>query len=160
MNHPLAALTDQFLKERLYLKKVSDRTLVWYRVAFTNYQRLVPDATASLPSKLKMQQFVVALRDRGIRPVTCNTYIGAMNAFCAWLYREGHANERVKMPKLRLGHRLLTLLDDTQMRVLISYRPKTYRQSRIHLATLLSLDTGLRISECSTAVGPTSTLTT
>lgn len=36
MNHPLATLTGQFLKERLYLKNVSDRTLVWYRVAFTN----------------------------------------------------------------------------------------------------------------------------
>ena len=31
MNHPLAALFDQFLKERLYMKNVTDRTLVCCR---------------------------------------------------------------------------------------------------------------------------------
>jgi integrase/recombinase XerD len=120
---------------------------VWYRVAFANYQRLFPDAAASLPTKATMQQFVLALRERGIKPVTCNTYIGAMNAFCAWLQQEGHAKERVKLPKLRVERRLLTLLDDTQLRALIGYRPKTFRQARVHLAAVLILDTGLRISE-------------
>ena len=62
-----------------------------------------------------------------IRPVTCNTYIGAMNAFCVWLHEEGHAAERVKLPKLRVERRILALLDDTQMRVLIGYKPKTFR---------------------------------
>jgi site-specific recombinase XerC len=64
---------------------------VWYRVAFKNFRAVVPDALSTLPTKVAMQQFVVALRERGIKPVTCNTYIGAMNAFCAWLHQEGHA---------------------------------------------------------------------
>ena len=46
--------------------------------------------------------------------------------------------------KLRVERRLLTLLDDAQMRVLIGYKPKTFRQARVHLAALLILDTGLR----------------
>ena len=33
------------------------------------------------------------------------------------------------------------------MRALIGYKPKTFRQTRVHLAALLILDTGLRISE-------------
>jgi hypothetical protein len=37
VNHPPATLFDQFLKERLYLKNVTSRTLVWYRVAFNSY---------------------------------------------------------------------------------------------------------------------------
>jgi len=147
VNHPLATLTDQFLKERRFLHNVTESTLVWYRVAFTNYRSLVPEASSSLPTKATMQQFVVALRERGIKPVTCNTYVGAMNAFCAWLHEEGHTRERVKLPKLRVERRLLTLLDDTQIRALIGYRPKTLRQARVHLAALLILDTGLRVSE-------------
>jgi integrase/recombinase XerD len=147
VNHPLAALCDQFLKERRFLKNVTEPTLVWYRVAFRNYQHLVPADAAPLPTKATLQQFVVALRERGICPVTCNTYIGAMNAFCAWLHAEGHARERVKLTKLRVERRLLTLLDDAQMRVLIGFKPKTFRQARVHLAALLILDTGLRISE-------------
>ena len=147
MNHPLAPLFVQFLKERTYLKNVTDRTLVWYRVAFNNYAAVTAHDAAVLPSKVTLQHFVVSLRERGIKPVTCNTYVGAMNAFCGWLHEEGHARERVKLPKLRVERRLLTLLDDAQMRVLIGHKPKTFRQARVHLAVLLILDTGLRISE-------------
>jgi site-specific recombinase XerD len=130
VNHPLAALCDQFLKERRFLKNVTEPTLVWYRVAFRNYQQLVAADAAPLPTKATLQQFVVALRERGIRTVTCNTYIGAMNAFCAWLHAEGHARERVKLAKLRVERRLLTLVDDAQMRALIGFKPKTFRQAR------------------------------
>ena len=31
MNHPLASLIEQFLKERRFLKNVTEATLVWYR---------------------------------------------------------------------------------------------------------------------------------
>ena len=37
MNHPLATLFEQFLKERTYLKNVTRSSLVWYQVAFRNY---------------------------------------------------------------------------------------------------------------------------
>jgi site-specific recombinase XerC len=109
MNHPLAHHFDQFLKERRFLKNVTDATLVWYRVAFANCTSVIAvDPAAPLPRKATMQEFVVRLRERGIRPVTCNTYIGAMNAFCRWLHDEGHARLRVKVAKLRVERRLLT----------------------------------------------------
>jgi integrase/recombinase XerD len=146
MNHPLSEFTDQFLRERLYLKNVSDRTLVWYRVAFGSYCRLLTDH-ATLPTRATLQEFVVRLRERGVRPVTCNTYVAAMNAFCAWLHQEGHASERVKLAKLRVDRRMLTLLDDSQMRALITYKPRGFGQVRVQLAAVLILDTGLRISE-------------
>jgi integrase/recombinase XerD len=147
MNHPLATPFDQFLTERRYLQNVTDRTLVWYQVAFKNYQRAVPVDAPLLPSKTSLQQFVISLRERGVRPVTINTYVAAMNAFCLWLHEEGHAPERVKLAKLRVEKRVLTLLNDAQMRALIGFRPKTLQQSRTHLAVLLILDTGLRVSE-------------
>jgi integrase/recombinase XerD len=146
VNNPLAALFDQFLKERRYLKNVTPSTLVWYQVAFKNYRSIVQDDGA-LPTKAALQQLVVVLRDRGIRAVTVNTYLGAMNAFCAWLHQEGHLAASVKLSKLRVETRVLTLLDDSQMRTLIRFRPRTFRQARVHLAACLILDTGLRISE-------------
>jgi integrase/recombinase XerD len=147
MNNPLARLFDQFLTERRYLRNVTDKTLVWYQVAFKSYQRAVPIDAPPVPSKASLQQFVVSLRQRGVRPVTINTYVTAMNAFCLWLQQEGHAAERVKLAKLRVEKRVLTLLNDVQMRALIGFRPKTFQQSRTHLAVLLILDTGLRVSE-------------
>jgi integrase len=79
--------------------------------------------------------------------VTVNTYIGAMNAFCVWLHAEGHVVEPIKLAKLRVERRMLSILDDTQMRVLIGYKPTSLGQRRVHLAALLALDTGLRVSE-------------
>ena len=97
MNNPLATLTDQFLKERTYLKNVTPATLVWYRVAFKSYRGSFPDDTAPVPTKAALQDFVVKQRERGLRPVTVNTYIGAMNAFCVWLHAEGHVAEPIKL---------------------------------------------------------------
>lgn len=145
MNHPQAALFEPFLRKRTYLKNVTPRTLVWYQVAYKNYGAVHP--ADALPSRASLQAFVISLRERRIPPVTCHTYIGAMNAYCVWLKEEGRLREPVKLRKLRVEKRVLDLLTEPQMRHLIGYKPKTYRETRLHLAVLLILDTGLRISE-------------
>lgn len=149
VNNPPAttSLFEQFLKERAYLKNVTPRTLVWYRTAFKNYQAAAGAIDVLLPTKATMHEFVIALRDRGVRPVTCNTNIAALNAFCLWLHQEGHSDERLRLAKLRVERRVLQLLDEAQMRALIHFKPHTYRQWRTHTVVLLILDTGLRISE-------------
>jgi site-specific recombinase XerD len=146
MNNPLAALCEQFLKERTY-RNVTHPTIVWYQVAFKNYSATIADDRSPLPTKTSLQNFVVRQRERGVRPITCNTYIGAMNAFCVWLHEEGYLAEPLKLPKLRVEHRVLELLTETQMKALIAYKPKSLGQWRVHLAVLLILDIGLRISE-------------
>ena len=107
MNNPLATLTEQFLKERTYLQNVTPATVVWYRTAFKSYRASFEDDTAPVPTKAVLQSFVIKQRELGLRPVTVNTYIGAMNAFCAWLHEEGHVAERVKLrsygPATRFG---------------------------------------------------------
>ncbi len=147
MNNPLAARFDQFLKERTYLRNVTPRTLVWYRIAFKNYVDALGPASASLPTKSTLEQFVIAQRERGLRPVTCNTSIAAMNAFCRWLHEERELAEPLKLKKLRVEQRALPLLNDAQLRQLLTFKPSTFRQARTHLAVATVLDTGLRISE-------------
>ena len=39
------------------------------------------------------QPVEIAQRERGLRPVTCNTYIAAINAFCRWLHEEHDIHE-------------------------------------------------------------------
>jgi hypothetical protein len=101
LHDPLAALFDQFIKERIYLKNVTPKTIIWYQVAFKAYGRALPREAFAVPTKAGLQQFVIGLRERGLRPVTCNTYIGAMNAFCAWLHQEGHIGGPLKLKSSR-----------------------------------------------------------
>jgi integrase/recombinase XerD len=147
VNHPLATLCEQFLQERRYLKNVTPSTLVWYEVAFKNYLASIDAETPPLPTKASLLNFVVQQRDRGVRAVTCNTYIGALNAFCRWLHEERHLAEPLKLTKLNVERRVLSLLNDVQLRQWLSFKPKTFHQHRTHLAVCVVLDTGLRVSE-------------
>jgi site-specific recombinase XerC len=50
-----------------------------------------------------LQEFVVALRDRGVRAVTVNTWQCALNAFCRWLHEEGTTlREPVRLRRLKV----------------------------------------------------------
>jgi site-specific recombinase XerD len=97
----LEQLFQQFLRERTYINNVTVSTREWYECAwkaFTAALKVAPerDRTATLISKTDLQHFVVHLRERGMKPVTCNTWLRAMNAFCRWLHEQGELNERMK----------------------------------------------------------------
>ena len=74
-----SALFLQFLAQRRYLNNVTPSTIEWYETAFKALQRELqtPDP---LLTKQTLQQFVVGLRQRNVKPVSCNTYIKAINA--------------------------------------------------------------------------------
>ena len=93
----LSTLFERFLKERRFLKNVTPKTLSWYQSSFLAFTRTVdvPDAAQLTQSVLK--RFVVGLREQGLEPVSCNTYVKAINAFLMWLHAEGHLGERLKM---------------------------------------------------------------
>jgi integrase len=90
--------SDDFLDERRYLKNVRPATIEWYETAFKAFQKTLR-SDAPQVTKTSLQSFVVKLRQRNMKPVSVNTYIKALNAFCRWLHEEGHHAER--LAKLR-----------------------------------------------------------
>jgi hypothetical protein len=60
-----------FLAGRRYLKNVTPSTIEWYETAF----KMLPKADGTEPdiSKATLQRFVVGLRQRRVKPVSCNT---------------------------------------------------------------------------------------
>ena len=107
--------------------------MVWYRTAFKNYQTAVGPSATSLPTKATLQQFVVAMRDSGVRPLTCNTNIAAMNAFCMWLHQEGHVAERVQLSKLRLERRIARQKNNTFKSI------EDLREARASMSTAIDI---------------------
>jgi hypothetical protein len=53
-------------------------------------------------TKADLLAFVVHLRERGVKPVSCNTWLRATNAFCRWLHEQGEAPMLVKLKPQRL----------------------------------------------------------
>jgi site-specific recombinase XerD len=66
-------LFEQFLKERPYIKNSSPKTLEFYRASMKAYQKIIGSAT--LTTKQDLNAFVPGKRDKGIKPVSVNTYI-------------------------------------------------------------------------------------
>jgi integrase/recombinase XerD len=142
-------LFEQFLAQRRYLRSVTPSTIEWYETAFKALQKALG---ADLPplTKPSLQQFVVSVRQRGVKPVSCNTYIKALNAFCLWLHAEGHLVERLKLPLLKVEQRIVQTLSDPSIQALLSQKPKQFDHWRLHAFVCLLLDAGLRIEEALT----------
>lgn len=137
------SLGEVFLRERAILRNVTADTI--HQIAFKRFHALFPGEER--PSLPQLKAFVVHLRERGIKPITVNTYITAMNAYCRWLFENQHAAERIRLGKLKVEQRVIAVLDDAQLQRLLRYKPKYYREQRTHLAVLLALDTGIRQGE-------------
>ena len=118
---------DQFVRERTYLNNVTPKTRDWYLTAwkaFTRFRATLParGQASGLITKADLQQFVVHLRQRGLKPVSCNCWLRAINAFCAWLHEQGEASELVRVRPQKLEKRILRLHDRAALRKLLSYR--------------------------------------
>jgi integrase/recombinase XerD len=141
-------LFQQFLTQRRYLKNVTPSTIEWYETAFKALQRSL-GADPPL-TKASLQQFVVSLRQRDVKPISCNTYFKALNTFCLWLHEEGHLSERVALSPLKFEKRLIETLTDEQMKIRLTVKPQRFDQWRLHAIVCLLLDAGLRIEEALT----------
>jgi len=143
MSEPLAALFSEFVKERRYLKAVSPKTEVWYWTAWKAFEGAVGPGPLDKP---RLQRFVVALRDRGLNPRSVNSYLQCINAFSLWL-RDEHGLEGARLPLLKVPSKLPRTFGDRELRLLLSYRPRTPHERRTHALVLTLIDTGCRIAE-------------
>ena len=149
--HPLEALFDQFLRERVYVNNITRATREWYECAWKAFSATVHHRSLAAITKADLQHFVISLRERGVKPVSCNTWLRALNAFCRWLYEQGETPALVKLAPQRLEKRLIRTHDDAAIRAIVTYRPKTFAHRRVHALALTILDTGCRIEELLTA---------
>jgi integrase/recombinase XerD len=143
----ICLLFRQFVKERTYLKAVSPKTLVFYNQAWAAFQK---SHTGETVTKSDLVNFIVMMKDSGVKPVSINTYSRALNAFFNWAFLEGHLPERLVIQKLKEEQVIVRPLDDSILKAIISYKPKPFGQKRLHTVLLTLIDTGIRINEALT----------
>jgi integrase len=125
---------EQFIKERIYLKNVSPRTVEWYRESFKWLSRfpLTEDG---------MKEFVIGMRQAGLQPISCNSRIRVANAYLRWL------GSPLKVSRLKETERVLPTFRPDQVARLLAWKPKTETGRRLHTLVCSLLDTGMRIDE-------------
>jgi len=69
--------TEQFIQERRYLKAASEATITWYRNSFRVFEGAL-DSTATINAR------IIELRNRGVKPVSINTWLRCIKAYYLW----------------------------------------------------------------------------
>ncbi len=95
---------------------------------------------------------MVAVRahlERGVKPVSVNSWLTGVRAYGIWLWKEGKLPEKPHIQLLKYERKILaTLTPDHIERLLKFSLSKSSSIRRAHLVALTILDCGLRISEC------------
>jgi integrase/recombinase XerD len=141
----LNSLFEQFSKEKEYVKNCSHHTILFFQYSFKTYKRILGDDIDI--SKNHLNLFVLGMREKGMKPETCNVYIRGMNSFLTWLHENDHINEHLKIKQLKTEQRVMKTFSDQQLKTLVSFKPNTFSEYRLHALLCLVTDTGIRITE-------------
>src|SRR5437660_1749709 len=125
---------ELFIKERRYLQNVSERTIQWYEESFKWLGRYEL-------TEQGLKDFVLGMREKGLKPISCNSRIRVANAYFKW------ASLPLHIKPLKEEQRVLPTLTSEQISKLICFKSKTFYQLRLHTLLLTLIDTGLRIDE-------------
>ena len=120
-------LFEDFLRHKLYLDNCSPRTIKYFRFCYMSWSRLV----GSMPTKAHCNGYIIALRESGISIYTLNSYLRGLNSFFTWLAENDHC-EKVRMKPLKAPQRVLKVFSDSHIRLLLSFRPKTFFEHRLY----------------------------
>lgn len=130
---------EQFTTELKYVRNVSPKTLRLYGWTFKAFE-------GALDGRDSVVQRVGKLRERGVQPVTINTYLRCLNAYFRWLHTE-HGQALLKLPKLKEERKVLATFTIQHTRAILNHRPKGTNLTRAWMVALAILDSGLRINE-------------
>src|SRR5262245_39797296 len=144
----LSELFEQFVKERVYLKNVTPKTVYFHRQAWASFSKHLPNIqTVEQLSKTVFTDYLVKLRESGVKTVSINTYCRSLNAFFVWLRENELVKEKFKIAKLPVEKELVKTLPEDNLKALLGFKPSTFGERRIHTLCLTIIDTGIRIDE-------------
>jgi integrase/recombinase XerD len=133
-----------FIREKQYLQNVSDNTVRWYKHAL----KWLPSEN---PDEAELREMIIRMREAGLKATGANAALRAINVYLHWHSGlDGKCSSACKHPKVRQlkePQQVMPTFTADQVKLLISYRPQTDFQKRLHLLVMILFDTGCRISE-------------
>jgi integrase/recombinase XerD len=139
---------QQFIRERQYLANVTPATVEWYE----NSLKWLPSES---PTQEQLKDAVMRMREKGLKATGCNCAIRAINAYLHWSVigsekKCGPGCQHLRVPKIKEPDLVLPTFNPSQVKRIVKWKPKGFGQRRLHLLTLILLDTGCRITEALT----------
>lgn len=137
---------QDYIQDRKYTRNVSAKTIAWYTDVWRAFGPYLNTESAQ-SIRESVRRAVTDLLAKGIKPVSVNSWLTGVRAYCLWLYAEGHLKDRPKVQLLKCELPLPPCLALKQIETILAYRPATVWAARARILALLILDTGLRAAE-------------
>lgn len=128
----MISLFENFLRERRYVKNSSPNTLLFYEQSFKAFNLQEPVTKSQLTERL------TRMREKGMKPSTCNCYIRGINSFLGWLSENQHISEPLKLKQLKCEQKVMSYFTDEQLRAIITFKPGCYCSPKYEIPRRLS----------------------
>jgi integrase/recombinase XerD len=140
----LDRMFENFVREKQYISNCTPCTIKFFRQSYKTFRRIVTDEEIS---RQTITDFVVRARQQGMSAGCLNSYSKGINSFLEWLHQNEITKERLKIKPLKQEKKVLRSFTDEELRRVLTFKPKTFSERRIHVLTLTLIDTGGRIDE-------------
>jgi integrase/recombinase XerD len=130
---------EDFIREKRYLTNVTPTTLKYYGYVFARWNDYIGKGID--PTEQNLKEFVIRIRESGVSPFTCNSYIRGFNSYLTW------RGNGLKIKKIKEPEPVLVLFTNQQMKALTSTKGQKFHERRLHALICLLADTGMRIDE-------------
>ena len=141
-------LFEQFVREKVYLVGVTKKTEAWYWDSWKALKRMM--GTPETIDRFFLNEFVIKLREAGVKPRSINTYTCGINSFLTWLWENNFLGERLRIKPLKVEEKIIPTYTESDLKALLSFKPRTKVEHRLYAIICLLTDTGMRINEALT----------
>jgi integrase/recombinase XerD len=141
-------LHGSFLKERIYLKNVTEKTVAFHQCGFNILSPHLPEIQSPDQFNKSVQlDLIIKLKESGVKTVSINTYCRSINAFLAWLFENGHIGSKLRIAKLKEEKAPVSVVPVKYFDKLLKYKPTALWERRIHTLLMVLFDCGVCIDE-------------
>lgn len=139
-----------FLREKRFVQNVSENTIEFYQYSYKVFKKHIGITSLAELNKIVLNSLVANMRESGMSAGCADARIRGINPFLTWLYENDLISENLKIKKPKLEQKVMKTFTESQMKAIITYKPKDKYELRLHTLLLLLLDTGIRINEALT----------
>jgi hypothetical protein len=72
------------------------------------------------------------MREAGKSAACCDAYTRGINPFLTWLFENDHLPQHLKIKRSKLEQMIMKTFTEVELKALVSYKPKTYYERRMH----------------------------
>lgn len=130
----MARLFERFIQERKYLQNVTPKTIEWHEQSLRWLK-------VEQPTEDDLRDFVMRMREGGLKASSCNCRIRSVNAYLRWTGSSLH------VPKLKEEEYVPATYPLKQVASFLRWKPRGFYERRLHTLVLTLFDTGTRLDE-------------